>query len=116
MSNQNDILFNLTKPQNSLIRLEQEITRQYLKALGAGWAINSDGRLFREYKFSNFLKAMNFANRIASIAEQENHHPNLYISWGVCSVEIWTHTLNGLTENDFILAYKISELKNDHPK
>ncbi|AFC72089.1 pterin-4-alpha-carbinolamine dehydratase [Rickettsia rhipicephali] len=60
-----------------------------------------------KYKFSNFIKAMEFANKITEIAEQEAHHPDLTISWGACSVEIWTHKIDGLTENDFILAAKI---------
>ena len=49
-------------------------------SLDNGWSINSDGRLFREYKFTNFLKAMDFANKITSIAEAEKHHPSLKIN------------------------------------
>ena len=98
------------RQQNKLTSLTQDVIKQFLNSLGNGWIINANNRLFREYKFVNFLKAMDFANTITLIAEEEKHHPNLHISWGACSVEIWTHTINGLTENDFILAYKISKL------
>jgi 4a-hydroxytetrahydrobiopterin dehydratase len=111
------IKFDNTLPQKSRIRkhnkltsLPQGVVKQFLKSLDNGWIINANNRLFREYKFVNFLTAMDFANKITLIAEEEKHHPNLYISWGACSVEIWTHTINGLTENDFVLAYQISEL------
>ena len=50
---------------------------------------------------------MSFTNKIAKISEAEAHHPDLKISWRVCSVEIWTHKINGLTVSDFILAAKI---------
>lgn len=53
------------------------------------------------------MGAIDFANKIAVIAEQEAHHPDLTIAWGMCKVEVWTHKINGLTENDFILAAKI---------
>ncbi len=52
-----------------------------------------------------------FANRVAEIAEQEGHHPDLTIAWGKCCIEIWTHKINGLTESDFILAAKIEGMK-----
>ena len=54
---------------------------------------------------------MSFANNIAKIADQEGPHPDLKISWGKCSVEIWTHKINGLSESDFILAAKIGDIK-----
>ena len=58
----------------------------------------------------NFIGAIKFANEVAEIAELQNHHPDLEISWGKCKVKIWTHRINGLTENDFILAAKINSL------
>lgn len=53
---------------------------------------------------------MVFANKIAAIAEEEAHHPDLKIAWGTCVVETWTHKINGLTESDFILAAKIEAI------
>lgn len=82
-----------------------------LTGLGNGWLINEAGHLYKAYNFKDFMGAMAFANKIADLAEKENHHPNLTIAWGSCAVEIWTHKVGGLTENDFILAGKIDELR-----
>ncbi|MBM3469075.1 MAG: 4a-hydroxytetrahydrobiopterin dehydratase [Alphaproteobacteria bacterium] len=81
-----------------------------LSQVGANWQINEKGHVFKSFKFKNFMEAMTFAHAIADLAEQEGHHPDLMISWGQCSVEIWTHKINGLTESDFILAAKIEAL------
>jgi len=82
----------------------------FLKELGDGWKINAQGHLTKEFVFEDFLQPMDLANRIAKLAEEEAHHPDLTIAWGRCSVEIWTHKINGLTESDFILASKIEAL------
>ncbi|MEY4464043.1 MAG: ribosomal protein [Pseudomonadota bacterium] len=87
--------------------LQKKEIDKLLAELQSEWQVNELGHLYKKYKFSNFIKAMEFANKIAAIAEQEAHHPDLTISWGVCNVEIWTHKINGLTESDFILAAKI---------
>ena len=71
-----------------------------------GWQLNVDGHLERNYKFKNFRQAMAFANKVADRAEAEGHHPDLYIAWGRCRVEIWTHKIQGLTESDFYFAAK----------
>lgn len=80
---------------------------QFFHELKSGWVLNDEAHLYKEYKFSNFIAAMDFANKVAKVAEQEAHHPDLRISWGICTVEIWTHKISGLTESDFILAAKI---------
>ena len=81
-----------------------------LSELQNNWAINTSGQLYKEFNFNNFLEAMEFANKIADLAEREAHHPDITISWGKCSINIWTHKINGLTESDFVLAAKISAL------
>jgi len=83
-----------------------------LAELGVEWSINAKQHLYREYRCKNFLCAMEYANKIAVLAEQQHHHPNLTITWGKCQVEIWTHAINGLSENDFILAAKIEQTIN----
>ncbi|AFB25948.1 MULTISPECIES: 4a-hydroxytetrahydrobiopterin dehydratase [spotted fever group] len=87
--------------------LEKKEIDKLLVQLQSEWQVNALGPLYKKYKFSNFIKAMEFANKITEIAEQEAQHPDLTISWGACSVEIWTHKIDGLMENDFILAAKI---------
>lgn len=74
------------------------------------WKIK-DWKVTKEFKFKNFLEAMEFVNKVAEIAEQEQHHPDISISYSKVSIETWTHAINGLSENDFILAAKIDEIQ-----
>jgi 4a-hydroxytetrahydrobiopterin dehydratase len=66
--------------------------------------------LFRDFKFTNFEKSLNFINKLSLIAEQEGHHPDLKFGWGYAEVNIHTHAINGLSLSDFILASKIDHL------
>jgi 4a-hydroxytetrahydrobiopterin dehydratase len=77
-----------------------------LKELGGGWEVNPAGHLERAYDFKDFKGALKFANAVGEIAEEQGHHPDLYVRWGQCRVEIWTHKISGLTESDFYLAAK----------
>ncbi len=86
--------------------LPRERIEALLKELERGWTLNAARHLYRVYEFRDFAGAMAFANRVADIAEQQGHHPDLRISWGWCGVEIWTHKIDGLTESDFFLAAK----------
>lgn len=90
--------------------LQGEILKGFLKKLNVDWKLNDLGHLERSFTFKDFLQSMLLANKIAELAEQEGHHPDLHISWGKCGVEIWTHKINGLSESDFILAAKIDAL------
>lgn len=74
-----------------------------------GWAM-AGNTIERTYPFPNFVEAMNFANRITTIAEEENHHPDLHISWGKVRVELSTHSVGSLSTNDFIVAAKINRI------
>ena len=87
--------------------LEPSRAKELLQELGNGWQLNDDGHLERSYRCKNFIQAMEFANRIADIAETEDHHPDLSIAWGRCVVEIWTHKIHGLTDSDFFFAAKV---------
>lgn len=81
--------------------------KEMLAQLGEGWQLTHDGtRLERGYAFKNFAQALAFANKVGEIAEKEGHHPDLHVGWGKCTMEIWTHKINGLTESDFFLAAK----------
>ena len=75
-----------------------------------GWEVVDDHHLSKSYKFPDFLTALAFVNRVGEVAEQEGHHPDIYLSWGKVGVHIWTHKINGLTESDFILAAKIDRV------
>ena len=77
-----------------------------------GWRLEESAtRLHRRFEFRDFREAMKFVNRAAEVAEQEGHHPDLHLEgYRDVTVEVWTHAIGGLSENDFILAAKIDAL------
>ena len=79
------------------------------KELGGGWKVVNGHHLEKLFKFKDFVSALEFTNKIGALAEEVGHHPDIYLTWGKVRVEIFTHTVNGLTKNDFILAAKIEE-------
>lgn len=87
-----------------------EITAQLAKL--TGWSVTPDGqRIRKEWTVKHFMAGMKFFNEVAEVAESEGHHPDLHIvGYRNATIEIWTHAIGGLSENDFILAAKIDEL------
>ena len=81
-----------------------------------GWNIlsNNDKIFFLEKKFNfkNFLDSQSFINKVGQLAEQEGHHPDISFGWGYAKINITTHAIKGLSENDFILAAKIDQIIN----
>ncbi|XP_047060857.1 pterin-4-alpha-carbinolamine dehydratase 2, mitochondrial [Lolium rigidum] len=81
----------------------------------AGWELKPEGeilKLHRTWKVKNFVKGLEFFQLVAAIAEEEGHHPDLHlVGWNNVKIDVWTHSVRGLTDNDFILAAKINELK-----
>jgi len=69
-----------------------------------------DLHILRQFTFENFKKAIDFVNKVADIAEQEGHHPDITINYNKVNIDLWTHAINGLSENDFIMAAKIDEI------
>jgi 4a-hydroxytetrahydrobiopterin dehydratase len=88
--------------------LEEEKVNELLKEIPA-WQLKN-GHLYRKFKFKDFVEAMNFVNKIAEIAENEGHHPDFAVHYNKVEIELWTHAINGLSENDFIVAAKIDKL------
>ena len=74
------------------------------------WEIVEDHHLTRTFKFPDFARALAFVNRVGELAERESHHPDIFLSWGKVRIELHTHKIGGLSENDFILAAKIDKL------
>ena len=72
--------------------------------------VNGLKRIEREYRFKDFRQALDFTVEVGELAEREGHHPDVHLSWGRVRVETWTHKINGLHHNDFILAAKTDEL------
>ena len=83
------------------------------RELGADWKIVNNHHLEKLYKFKDFVEALDFTNKIGAIAEEQGHHPDIYLTWGKVRIEIFTHTVNGLTKNDFILAAKFEEATSE---
>ena len=90
----------------------EEIHR-YLKKVD-GWDVkhNEEKNYFleKEFKFKNFKNSQIFVNKVGEIAETENHHPDISFGWGYTRIKIFTHTIKGLAESDFILAAKIDKI------
>ena len=80
------------------------------RELGAEWRVVDEHHLEREFRFPDFAQALAFTNKVGAIAEEEGHHPDIYLAWGKVRVTIWTHKVDGLTRSDFVLAAKIERL------
>jgi len=77
------------------------------------WEVVENHHLVREFPFPDFVSALEFTNRVGEVAEEEGHHPDIYLAWGKVGVTIWTHKIDGLTPSDFILAAKIDRLPRE---
>jgi len=89
--------------------LEGKALSELEQQLGQGWKVVNNHHLEKLFKFKDFVTALQFTNKIGAIAEEVGHHPDIYLTWGKVRIEIFTHTVNGLTKNDFILAAKFEE-------
>ena len=89
------------------VPLKGDLLKPFAEQLFGGWSIVDEHQLERTYTFKNFKKALAFTNIIGRIAEEEGHHPNIFLSWAEVTLQIWTHKIDGLSESDFILAAKI---------
>jgi 4a-hydroxytetrahydrobiopterin dehydratase len=84
---------------------------QSLSAHVPGWELDFP-RLRRRYRFANFREALAWVNRVGTLAEEEQHHPDFHITgWNQVELVLWTHAVDGLSENDFVLARRIDELQ-----
>ena len=89
--------------------LTRKEAEAYLKET-PGWELSADAsRIQRNFKFKNFITALDFVNRVGALAEGEGHHPDISFGWGYCTVTLYTHKIKGLHENDFIMAAKIND-------
>lgn len=91
--------------------LKGEPLAHLYRQLSKGWNVIDEHHLEKEYLFKNFRDALAFTNKVGEIAEQEGHHPDIFLSYGKVKIQLWTHKINGLSESDFILAAKC-DVKN----
>ena len=82
----------------------------FLALLGNQWQVMEEQRLEKEFKFSDFQAALEFANKVGELAETVDHHPEIYLSWGKVKITIWTHSIGGLSDADFIFAVRADQL------
>jgi len=77
--------------------------------LGNGWQIINEHHLEKEYIFADFRQALDFTVKVGEVAENQGHHPDIYLAWGKVKLTIWTHKIDGLTKSDFIFAAKADQ-------
>jgi len=90
--------------------LTSDESKRYINKLASDWTLSSDGKsINRIFKFKNYYETMAFANVVAMVAHQQDHHPDMSISYNTCDIVYSTHSIGGLSENDFICAAKIDK-------
>ncbi|MFC1563311.1 4a-hydroxytetrahydrobiopterin dehydratase [candidate division KSB1 bacterium] len=89
--------------------LDGEKLREFMKQV-SGWLLVDGKKIQKKYIFNNFVEAMEFVNMVAGIAENEGHHPDIFVHYNEVTIYLWTHKINGLYDNDFILAAKVDEI------
>jgi 4a-hydroxytetrahydrobiopterin dehydratase len=82
----------------------------FQQQLGGAWQVVNEHHLEREYRFDDFRLALDFTVRVGEMAEAQGHHPDIFLTWGLVKVTIWTHKIDGLTESDFVFAAKTDQL------
>ncbi|MBI3420819.1 MAG: 4a-hydroxytetrahydrobiopterin dehydratase [Candidatus Sungbacteria bacterium] len=106
-----DLLTKTCKPcEGGTVPLEAPAIASYQAQLAKFWSVTETSALTRDFSFKDFEKAMLFVNRVANLAQQEGHHPDMHIHYRRVRIELTTHAIAGLLENDFILAAKIEKL------
>lgn len=88
-------------------RLDFAAIQLLREQLGDGWNVVENHHLEKEFALKDFNEALAFTNRVGAIAEEQGHHPDILLRWGKVKLTIWTHSIDGLSENDFILAARV---------
>jgi len=111
-----DLLQKKCKPcEGGISALDISEIHKYQKKID-GWEVKPNEKkiyfLEKKFKFKNFLNSQKFINEVSKISENEGHHPDILFGWGYAKIKITTHAIEGLSENDFILAAKIDQIIN----
>ena len=91
--------------------LQGETLKKCHEELKNGWEVIGQSKIKKEFNFRNFREAVVFVNKVAAVAEHERHHPDILILYSRVIIELWTHAIRGLSENDFIVAAKVDAMK-----
>ncbi len=89
--------------------LSEKESSRLLTELGKGWQVIDNHHLEKEYHFKNFKDGLDFTVKVGNIAEEQGHHPDIFLTWGKVKITVYTHKIDGLSESDFIFAAKVEE-------
>jgi len=90
--------------------LKGEELKSYHSQLNDDWNVMDEHHLERSFRFKDFKEALAFTNQVGELAEQEGHHPDLFLAWGKVKITLFTHKIDGLSEADFVFAAKVDQL------
>jgi 4a-hydroxytetrahydrobiopterin dehydratase len=90
--------------------LKGEAIKEYMQKLHKDWKVVRGHQIEKEYAFEDFAQALAFTNKVGALAERQNHHPDIELSWGRVKVILWTHSVGGLSDKDFAFAEKCDHL------
>ena len=110
----NDLLKKKCEPcEGGVMPFDTSEIHKYQKKVD-GWDITKNNKdvffLEKEFKFKNFKDSQDFVNKVGKVSEDEGHHPDINFGWGYVKIKVTTHAIEGLSENDFILAAKIDQI------
>ena len=91
--------------------LSHEEIEEFQKNLIIKWEVVADTKIFKKFTLKDFDQALEFINKVGAIAKEEDHHPNIHMYYNIVEIELWTHKIGGLSQNDFIIAAKIDEIQ-----
>ncbi len=101
--------------QGGIPPLTQEQTKPFLAQIDPAWQVIEGKKIRRELSFTTFTETIAFLNKVAALAEEEGHHPDFHIHYSKLVIELWTHKIDGLHDNDFIMAAKIDAMYKSGP-
>ncbi|MCE7734127.1 MAG: 4a-hydroxytetrahydrobiopterin dehydratase [Candidatus Heimdallarchaeota archaeon] len=84
--------------------------QKLISKLNHNWEQVEELKLQKDFKFTNFNRALEFANLVGKMSDELNHHPDLHLAWGKCVVQIWTHRIDGISQMDFVYAARVEEI------
>ena len=96
--------------EGGIAPLDEKQIEEIKGHIKSDWKVSENKKLIREYLFVNYRHTMDFVNKVSLLAEEEGHHPIMHVYYGRVVIELWTHAIDGLSENDFIMAYKIDKI------
>jgi len=93
--------------------MEAEGIKDLIDELEAGWKVVDNRKIEKSFRFKDFRGALEFVNLVGDVAEEEGHHPDIQLGWGMVHISLMTHKIKGLSKNDFILASKIDQIPKE---